>query len=86
MNTIASTTTTPIIATFTKWNDAWAIRTNRQITKQDRIIEMREVMGGRQEPQEVCYVEVTTKSGATKTVEVLEYQKSFGDSHIYAIR
>lgn len=86
MKTIQSTTTSPITATFTKWDDQWAIRTNRPITKHDYSLEERPVLGGGVALIDACYVEVTMKNGGTKTVEVLEYEKSFGDSHIYSIR
>jgi hypothetical protein len=80
------TTTTPIIASYTKWDDQWAVRTNRKLTKEDYKTELRPVLGGGMEPVEVCEIEVTTKSGETRNVEIAEYEKSFGDSHIYSIR
>jgi len=92
MTTITATTTSPVTASYTNYKGEWMIRTNRQLTKEDRSLESRPVLGGGQELIEVCYVEVTLKSGATKTVEVLEYETKFAsknglpEAHIYSVR
>lgn len=76
----------PITATFTRWNGEWMIKTNRPLTAADRITVERKVMGGTIEPVSVLRVEVTTRSGDIRTVEVAEYEKVLVDGHIYSIR
>lgn len=83
---MTTTAIEPITATFTRWNGEWMIKTNRPLTAADRITVERKVMGGTIEPVSVLRVEVTTRSGDIRTVEVAEYEKALVDGHIYSIR
>ena len=81
-----ATTATPLTATFTKFNNDWCIKIDRKLTAEDFVAESRMVIGGAREMLPVCRVEVTLKSGATKIVEVAEYEKAINDGHIYSVR
>ena len=83
---MTTTTTEAITATFTRWAGEWAIKTNRPLTAADRITVERTVIGGTVEPVSVLIVEVTTRSGYMRTVEVAEYLKALHDGHVYSIR
>jgi hypothetical protein len=83
---MTTTTSSPITATFTKFNNDWCIKTDRKLTTKDFIAESRMVIGGSQEMLSVCRVEVALKSGAIKIVEVADYEKAINDGHIYSVR
>lgn len=85
-NTMTATQVEPLTATFTRWNGEWMIKTSRPLTADDRITVERQVIGGTIEPVSVLQVEVTTRSGDVRTVEVAEYEKALVDGHIYSIR
>jgi hypothetical protein len=80
------TTAAPITATFRNVNGEWMICADRKITKKDYAKESRMVIGGGSHETDVCRVAVTTKSGATKIVEVLEYAAATESGHFYSVR
>lgn len=86
------TTKKPVFATFYSYKGEWMVKTSRRLTGADDSQELRTVMGGKQELRSVTYLEVTLKSGATKTVEILEYEASFPEkngkpeAHLYSFR
>ena len=80
------TTTSPISATFRNVNGEWMICADRKITKKDFAKETRMVIGGGSHEADVCRVAVTLKSGATKVVEVLEYDHKNESGHFYSVR
>lgn len=83
---MTATTNSPINATFTRLNNEWVIKTDRRLTKADFASEKRMVIGGAFEMLPVCRVQVALKSGATKVVEVAEYEKQIGGEHFYSVR
>ena len=83
---MTTTTNSPVNATFTRLNNEWVIKTDRRLTKADFVSEKRMVIGGGREMLPVCRVAVTLKSGATKIVEVAEYEKQNGGEHFYSVR
>ena len=85
MNTIAK----PHV-TFTNFKGEWMIRCNVQLTRDNTINSTVEIIGGK-EISLLGEIEVTLKSGATKTVRIGEYEKCFKnadgtESHIYSVR
>lgn len=85
MNTIAK----PHV-TFTNFKGEWMIRSNVQLTRDNTINSTVEIIGGK-EISLLGEIEVTLKSGATKTVRIGEYEKCFKnadgtESHIYSVR
>ena len=81
-----ATTTDPITATFRNVNGEWMICVDRKITKKDYAKETRMVIGGGSHKTDVCRVTVSLKSGATKVVEVLEYDHQNESGHFYCVR
>ena len=85
MNTIAK----PQVA-FTNYKGEWMIRSNVKLTRDNTINSTVEIIGGK-EISLLGEIEVTLKSGATKTVRIGEYEKCFKnadgtESHIYSVR
>ena len=78
--------TTPLNATFTKWNGEWMIRLNRRITASDGRMVERECFDGTQTEVRITTVDVSKKDGTTKAVEIGEYEKRLADdAHIYSV-
>lgn len=88
---MSNTATETLTASFTNFKGEWMIRTNRPLNQSDKVKVMVGVLGGGKEEREVFEVEVTLKSGATKTVRVGEYETKFAakngmpESHIYSV-
>jgi hypothetical protein len=82
------TTTTKPHVTFTNFKGEWMIKSDVQLTKDNTLNSTVEIIGGK-EISLLSEIEVTLKSGATKTVRIGEYEKCFKnndgtESHIYS--
>ena len=83
------TTTKPTV-TFTNYKNEWMIKSNIKLTIDNTVNSEFETIGGKK-ILALGSVEVTLKSGSTKSVLIGEYEKCFNNndgtqSHIYSVR